>query len=131
MWPIQLIVLLVKAIQELSQQNEGLNTKISSLNSGKTLENNTDNKSVGEIVSADPNPFNTSTSITYTVNPGYKNATLSVISETGFEVAKIGVKQSGNNNFMFVGDLLKPGSYYAYLNVNGVIVDYRKIVLAK
>lgn len=85
----------------------------------------------GAISSVSPNPFSSSTTINYIIPENYKQANLSVVSESGIQSANVSIRESGKGFFVFAGETLKPGSYYCYLTVNGVIVDYQKIVLVK
>ncbi len=107
----------------LSQQGSG--------NATDTKGGATQAKVNGYISSVTPNPFSTSTSISYVIPENYKQASISVVSEMGVQAAQIAIKESGKGMFVFVGETLQTGSYYCYLNVDGVIVDYKHIVLTK
>jgi hypothetical protein len=131
-------------ITSLETQNKELMEKLEAVNAlilsqqerskgTETIGDATDTKVKvnGYISSVTPNPFSTSTAISYVIPENYKQASLSVVSEMGVQAAQIAIKESGKGMFVFVGETLKPGSYYCYLNIDGVIVDYKNIVLAK
>ncbi|MES2688763.1 MAG: tail fiber domain-containing protein [Bacteroidota bacterium] len=130
-------------ITSLEIQNKELSEKLDAVNallsSQKANGNGADAakadaanvKMNGFISSVSPNPFSSSTTINYVIPENYKQANLSVVSESGIQVANVSIRESGKGFFVFAGETLKPGSYYCYLTINGVIVDYQKIVLVK
>ncbi|MES2690744.1 MAG: tail fiber domain-containing protein [Bacteroidota bacterium] len=137
----KLFGVLTQGIKELHDQNKELTAKLDAVNALllSQKENSTTTaekdrgatKTKGYIESVTPNPFGVSTTIQYVIPENYRQANLSVVSESGIRAADFPINESGKGMFVFAGETLKPGAFYCYLSVNGVIVDYKKIVLAR
>ena len=93
------VVPLVKAVQELSKQNEDLQKQINEL---KAIMNNANSNAKSSVTLSDgsleqnkPNPFNKTTTIAYTLPQKYSNAQIVITDENGKMLKRMTVSGTG------------------------------------
>lgn len=129
----ELIPIMVKAIQELSHENEGLKTEMAEL---KTLLAN--KNSNGSVTAAaplleqnTPNPARGTTTIRYRVPESASSAKITFANENGQVVKTINVNSRGLG-LVNVGTAMLPAGVYTYsLWVEGKEMDGKKMVVAR
>ncbi|HYV93815.1 MAG TPA: tail fiber domain-containing protein [Chitinophagales bacterium] len=141
----EFVVPLVKAVQELSKQNDDLNVQIENqqkqidelksmiqtpadadtkkeaitLNGAATLEQNS------------PNPFNQQTTIRYTVPADYHSATIQISDMKGHVLKTYSINQAGKGELIINAGELASGTYQNSLVVDGAVIDTKQMMLAK
>lgn len=132
----KLVVPLVKAVQELSAQNDEMKKEIAELKA-LILQKNRSAASVdltGEAVAAIqqniPNPSINKTTISYTLPANVSNAEIVFTDNNGYSIKR--VKVSGKTGSIDVNtSTLSSGTYQYSLYVNGHMVDTKQMVLAR
>ncbi len=154
----RLTPLLVKSVQELSSQNDSLkqsnqalNDKLNALSdkinqienamsqccnsfsSNMQSANQSDSKiSVAPRLDQNvPNPFNSSSSISYYIPSGFHNAQLMITDASGKILKTYAITQTGSGKQMISGGELANGMYQYSLLVDGKIIDTKKMVISK
>lgn len=125
---------LIKAVQELSKENEEMKKELKEL---KELIKN--NSTIGitdpagmeqsELYQNVPNPFNQSTSIGYTVSSSAKKAVLTISSTDGRKMKEYNV--NGKGTVEISAGELSAGVYIYALIVDGKMIASRKITLTQ
>lgn len=135
----QFVVPLVKAVQELSQQNqfqqkvnddlkkelEELKNLIKNVTGINPIENIEESKLFQNI----PNSFNQSTTISYSIPTSAQNAMLTIVSLDGKTVKQFDLKNRDHNSVEINSGDLAPGVYLYSLIVNDKMVDSKKMTL--
>lgn len=127
----ELIPIMIKAIQELNQQNTDLKSQVT------TLSQTVDQLKKGTVVASAsdalinqnyPNPFTKSTLISFSVPQG-SNANI-IVSQTGSgKVVKTITLSSGASQLTFDGSSLAAGSYTYSLVVDGKKIDSKQMII--
>ena len=138
------MVPLVKAVQELSSQNEKLKSqnddleqRVAKLEAMMNAQSSTNTKlQTTNISSATleqniPNPLNTNTSIHYNVPAGSSKALLNVTDNSGITVKHISLNGSGKGIVNIEASSLSAGIYSYTLIVDGKIIATKKMVIAR
>ncbi|MFI5219912.1 MAG: tail fiber domain-containing protein [Bacteroidia bacterium] len=139
---IGLIPVLAEAIKEQKQIVDAKDAQIADLNTRLTaLEarlSETSSAKLSSFSTADasleqnnPNPFNQSTVIRFTVPKNYSSAQLVVTSVDGKSVRTYAINGSGAGEITINANELAAGSYSYSLNVNGKVIDTKSLVLTK
>ena len=141
----QFVVPLVKAVQELSKQNEeqlkindSLKKEINDLRD--FILNNQNNINVktiqinkasvnAQLFQNTPNPFNQSTVIRYTLPSNSKKAAIVITSLNGIKVKEFDLSNRNGQSFEMTGGLLSAGTYIYSLIVDGKFIDSKKMIL--
>lgn len=145
----EFVVPLVKAVQELSKQNDALkdqNTeledrlqKIEALLAGQTNSTVTGSASLQKIVIADggslgqniPNPFKNVTTINYTLPQKYTSAKMVITDKSGKIIKQINVSGVGKGTVQLDAANLSSGSYQYALWLDGKLSGSKQMVLVK
>ncbi|MDR0567435.1 MAG: tail fiber domain-containing protein [Prevotellaceae bacterium] len=149
----EFVVPLVKAVQELSEQNDRLQAQVHELAElvyslqGKDAAPSATtpkSKSTGEsgtglqvLAGASlqqnvPNPFSQSTVIRYTLPQACASAQLVVTATSGQAVRQIPLSCSGGAGSIAIeGGALPAGSYFYSLYVDGTLIDTKQMILTK
>ena len=138
---ISLIPVLTAGIQEQQTIIEQQNAKISQIESelARLKESNINAKNNAETstkvvkqsihLSADPNPFQKETKISYDMSESsYNVAQLRLTNSNGVEIRKITLSNAKGDYVINGSDLSTTGVYYVYLMVDNNIADVIKIV---
>ncbi len=144
---------LVKAVQELSKQNDSLNLKMSQFDNLK-IENeelksrlnlieqklgittqiknsSTIMLSTASLQQNIPNPFSNTTTINYSLPQKYSSAKIIVIDELGNTIKIFNLSGTGKGTINFSSPFRVGASYQYSLLVDGKLIDTKQMVLAK
>lgn len=131
----EFVVPLVKAVQELSQQNEELQKQITELKAlvGQQKHNNTQvisltNASIEQNV---PNPFENNTTISYVLPAKYSTAKIVFSGAEGKVLKQVNLSGYGKGSIMVRAAELPAGVYQYSLFVNDQLVQTRQMILSK
>jgi hypothetical protein len=135
----EFVVPLVKAVQELSEQNERLQALVESL-----LEKDADSPLLRSTTGLQdvatggaslqqnaPNPFNQSTQIKYYLPATVKTAYLCIYDLQGTQLKQTAIQERGEGVQTLYGSELKPGIYLYTLIADGQEVDTKRMILTK
>ena len=147
----EFVVPLVKAVQELSEQNNKLQEQVNELtglvnkllgkeenastfrseNSGSSTTGLAEPATKGASLEQNtPNPFNQSTVVRYTLPQTYNSAQVIIINASGSVVRQIPLS-TGTNSITIEGSSLQAGIYLYSLICDGNIIDTKRMVLTK
>jgi trimeric autotransporter adhesin len=150
----QFVVPLVKAVQELSEQNQALKQSndvqakanellkkdMAELRSiVLALKNNnvegsikiTENSNEAKLYQNVPNPFSKTTTIRYNIPANTKRAAITITTIDGIKVKTFELNSKGGQTLDISGGQLNAGTYIYTLEVDGVVVDSKKMILTK
>jgi len=144
----KLVVPLVKAVQELSQQNDELrkqndlqqkqidelrntvlvNQQLSNNNRSVQISSSTGGgREEASLQQNIPNPFNHTTIINYTLPKTYSSAKIIVTDKGGKILKQVNISGSGNGNLNVDASTLSSGAYQYSLYVDGKLVDTKQM----
>jgi len=138
----EFVVPLVKAVQELSAQNEQLQQQINELKGNNTaLRSSTNETGTSGIVNPvttqcklyqnTPNPFNQSTQIKYYLPQDVKTAYLYIYNLQGAQIKQFRITQRGEGVQLISASELAAGMYLFTLIADGQEVDTKRMILTK
>lgn len=155
----EFVVPLVKAVQELSSQNDSLkqsnqalsdklnalSNKINQIETAisqccniftsnmQTLNNQVQSKAINaaRLDQNVPNPFNNSSSISYYISSSFHNAQLTITNVSGQILKSFTITQNGYGKQIISANELASGAYQYTLLVDGKIIDTKKMVISK
>lgn len=141
----EFVVPLVKAVQELSKQNDDLTIEIENLKKEMA-----DLKSPGSTPAAvdtkvgsvtlnnvaileqnSPNPFDRQTTIRYTIPSEFHSATIQISDMKGHVLKTYSINQAGKGELIVNANELASGTYQNSLVVDGKVIDTKQMMLAK
>ncbi len=139
----QFVVPLVKAVQELSTQNEEqkkanealkkeleeLKTLVKNISSGNSTSAVESFES--KLYQNAPNPVNESTTIKYAIAPLTKKATLKIVGINGTSLKEFDLSGNSNGSVEINAGELAPGNYVYSLIIDNKVVDSKKMTLTK
>ncbi len=141
------VVPLVKAVQQLSAQNDSLKQSEKSLQSqleemkatiqmlvektGVNTSSSNITLSGASLQQNIPNPYNQTTTIRYTLPQQFTSAQIIVTDITGRAVKQISVSGSGQGSLQINARTLSSGTYNYSLIVDGKFIDTKKMILSK
>ena len=136
------IVPLVKAVQELSAQNEQLQRQINELKgNGVALRSSTTETGTTGIVNTvavqcklyqnAPNPFTQDTKISFYIPDNVNTASLNIYDLQGKQLMQFTITQRGESSHVISGHHFAAGMYLYALIVDGTVIDSKKMVLTK
>lgn len=128
------VVPLVKAVQELSKQNDEMKNEIAGLK--KLLNDKTNNGghisfSAASLEQNVPNPFGSTTTIAFTLPAKYISAAIVFTDKTGSIIRSETVSGSGKQNFTIDAHELASGIYQYSLFIDGSAVATKQMIAAK
>ncbi len=135
----EFVVPLVKAVQELSKQNDSLQKQNNDLEARLArLENMIKVPSLSTAVHLSsatlsqntPNPVNNSTNITYTLPSSFSIAKIVVTSKTGVVLKQINLSENKGSINVDAANL-SSGTYQYTLYVDGKMIDSKQMLIAK
>jgi len=130
------VVPLVKAVQELSQQNDELKSEIRNLKSEMKelkeimdMRQSTTNLSSAALEQNIPNPFTNSTTIHYTLPRKSEKAQIIITDKSGNTIKRFNVSGAGKDSVNVSAFGLINGTYNYSLIVDGKIIGSKQMVL--
>ncbi|NNV55491.1 tail fiber domain-containing protein [Limnovirga soli] len=137
----EFVVPLVKAVQELSNENEAqkkinadLQKQIDELKLLITQNNQQAVNAMPTGISLEqniPNPFNQSSTINYTIAEKFNSATIIITDNSGKTIKQFTLSSSGKGTVSIAKGSLANGLYHYSLYVNGKMVDSKKMEIIK
>ncbi len=145
----EFVVPLVKAVQELSKQNDSLKTqnqqlslRLDKIEAMLSQQNNTTNNSISNAQTVTlsggislsqniPNPFQNSTTINYSLPQNFSSAKIIVTDKSGKVLKEINVSGNGKGSLHVDASTLSSGAYQYSLYVDGRLIDTKQMVLTK
>ncbi|MCL1937807.1 MAG: tail fiber domain-containing protein [Candidatus Azobacteroides sp.] len=137
----EFVVPLVKAVQELSEQNAQLQEQINELKGNASLRsaaNETGTTGITDVVINQcilyqnaPNPFNRDTQIKFYIPESVKVAQLCINNLQGTQIKQILIAQRSEGSQWISGSELTAGIYLYTLIVDGKVVDTKQMILTK
>jgi trimeric autotransporter adhesin len=132
----EFVVPLVKAVQELSAQNDELKSRMERmealLSQNKTpLPSPNASLTGGFLEQNTPNPFEKSTNIRYTLPPHFSAAQIVITDNNGKTVKQVTVSGSGKGVITLDTFALSSGTYQYTLVVDGKRMDSKQMILVK
>lgn len=132
------VVPLVKGEQELSAQNDSLRAEIAQLKAMVTQLASRLNQSINSVKLSSasleqnvPNPFESSTTIAYTLPQNYSKAQLIITDKTGKTLKAIALSGNGKGSVNIDATSLSAGIYSYSMLVDGNLDGTKQMVLAK
>jgi trimeric autotransporter adhesin len=132
----KMVVPLVKAVQELAEQNEAMKKEIELLKENLlAMQDKNNNQGVylnDAILQQNvPNPFINNTSISYQL-PGFvKYAEIVISDKLGKNLKRVQLNGTGNGKIELNTQAMASGTYQYSLFVNGSMVDSKQMILSK
>lgn len=146
----EFVVPLVKAVQELSTKNDDLIAKETAQEKHihdleqriekletlmKLLPQTNDQKtrilSYSYLEQNVPNPFNSITTISYTLPDKYALAKITITDKSGRSIKEVNISGNGKGSLKIDAATLSSGAYYYSLYVNGKIIDTKQMLQAR
>ncbi|MEP7170194.1 MAG: T9SS type A sorting domain-containing protein, partial [Bacteroidota bacterium] len=139
----QFVVPLVKAVQELSKQNNNLKTENDSqqkqIDELKSMvQQLADEKKESAVLSNtaaldqnQPNPFSQQTVIRYAVPAGFTSAFVEISNISGQLLKTQSVLQSGKGQLILNANELSSGTYQYSLIIDGKVLESKQMILTK
>jgi hypothetical protein len=139
------VVPLVKAVQQLSEQNEelqkqnnNLEERITKLEATMNMQQSTTNnqEQTKNLYSASldqnkPNPFTKTTTIAYTLPQKFADAQIIITDKNGKTLKQINISGSGKGTVNVDAATLTSGAYNYSLYENGKLISSKQMVLTK
>lgn len=135
------VVPLVKAVQELSKQNDELKNEIAEMKSfyETFCNNSSDAKQLSNsqtlkpsnLEQNNPNPFKENTTIGFYISASSSKAVLKIFSMNGEEIKSFIISTKGKGQIEIAANTLAPGVYTYVLIVDDRTVDTKQMVVAK
>lgn len=140
---IEMIPLLVQAINEIKTENNHLKTALSELlgeglyqaktrkSAEMTTSINTADDAILSLSQNKPNPFSSSTSIEVSVPEYVKTAALFIFDMNGKQIKCVDITERGSSCIPVTSDGLAEGMYLYSLVTDGKVVGTKKMILVK
>jgi len=128
---------LVKAVQELSQRNDEMNSEIGHLKSeiaelkSHVFPGNPSTLTGASLEQNIPNPFTQSTAINYTLPQQYKLAKIIVTDKSGKALKEVNISGIGKNTVTVDASALSAGSYQYSLYVDGKLISTKQMIQSR
>ncbi len=133
----KMVVPLVKAVQELAEQNEEMKKEIALLKTMVNKESNTATQTV-QVTSAGilqnaPNPFKSSTNISYNLPENVLSAEIIISDVQGKSLKRIVLPSTATTKGIIAinGNAMAAGTYQYALYINGRVADSKQMIIAK
>ena len=127
---------LVKAVQELSQQNGELKKQLAELRALVLSGNPEAVKNITAVSDASfeqniPNPFGNTTNIKYNLPQQYALAKIVITDKTGKTLKEVNISGKGKGSLQIDSSLLSSGAYNYSLYIDGKIVGTKQMMMVK
>jgi hypothetical protein len=126
------VVPLVKAVQELSKENDELKSRLDKLEAALALQ--TQNVELGKNAKLEqnvPNPYNSITTISYYVPSNTHNPYINFYASNGALLKSVKLAGTGKGTINVTANELPSGAYRYSLMIDGKVVDSKQMVQAK
>lgn len=125
---VELIPLLVMALQEMSEEIENLK----SVELQKRAISETDEMYKEAVLyQNEPNPFDIATEIRYYLPAEMQNAAIYIYDMNGTQIQKHSLEKSGEGTLTIQGSELQAGMYLYSLIADGQVIDTKRMILTK
>jgi trimeric autotransporter adhesin len=125
----EFVVPLIKAVQELNQQNEDLEKRIEELE--RMISNKNLNSNHGYLQQNAPNPFSSNTTISYFVPGNASSPKVVITNMKGQTVKSISINNRGAGQVTISSGTLPAGSYNYTLWMDGKKMDSKQMILTR
>jgi hypothetical protein len=127
------VVPLVKAVQQLSQQNEDLQKQINELRAMMSSSNINTNIMINDasLSQNNPNPFTKTTTIAYSLPQKFAHAQIIITDKNGKTLKQINISGSGKGAVNIDAATLSAGAYNYALYADGKLISSKQMVLTK
>jgi len=129
------VVPLVKAVQELStqndelkKQNDDLAQRLTKLEAMMNVQQPTTNLSSVSLAQNVPNPFSNTTTINYSLPQQYSAAKIIIVNESGNTIKIFNLSGTGKGTVSFSSPFRVGASYQYSLLVDGKLVDTKQMI---
>ncbi len=123
----EFVVPLVKAVQELSQENNDLKKRIEKLEAMMNRRQSSLNVSSAALEQNLPNPFTNSTTIHYTLPEKFSSARIIITDKSGKSLKELNVSGSGKGSINVNAAMLSSGAYQYSLYIDGRLIDTKQM----
>ena len=123
--------LLVKAVQELSAENEALKKRIDKIEQLLLVNSKTIKLSNAALGQSVPNPNSNSTKITYNIPGDAANAQLTIDDMAGKKIKEIQLSNNDNGVLNIDTSKLRAGTYSYSLFVDGKLIETKQMIVTK
>jgi len=129
---MELIPILIKGMQELSQQNTDLKNQVAQLKQAVGQNSSSSNASLSSATLGQnfPNPFSQSTTISFSIPKETSTANI-VVSQTGTGKVIKSISVSGSSQLSFDASSLSAGAYTYTLYIDGKKIDSKQMIINK
>ncbi len=127
---IEMIPLLVKAIQEQQQTISVLQQKIEGLENNSAIQSNSGNNNSTSLMQNMPNPFSSETVVNIAVPASAKSALL-IISNSAGKIMQQIVLTNGKQSILVNGSNWAAGSYYCKLLVDNITLSQTTMLIVR
>lgn len=128
---IELIPLLIKAIQDLSDQVGALSSGNTTMHKSQTKKSVSVNDIVATLYQNTPNPFTDNTIISYVIPAEVQVANIYIYDMTGVQLACYPITTFGEGTITINANELYAGSFLYSLVIDGKLIDTKQMVLTK
>ncbi len=133
---IELIPLLIQAVQDLSDQISLLSYSSSKETVKQLAPQQAENNTEIEITTASlgqniPNPFTEVTEISYTIPTNAQQATIYIYSMSGVQLMKYELSTFGESSIIIGANELYTGTFLYSLVVDGKIIDTKQMIITE
>ena len=128
------VVPLVKAVQELSKQNEDLQKQIDELKAMMSSGSSNSKHIILSNASLEqnaPNPFSKTTTITYNLPEKFENAQIVVADKNGKTLRQVNIFGQGKGTITIDAAMLAAGTYNYSLIVDRKVISSKQMILTK
>jgi len=128
---VEMVPILVQTINELSSRLQKLESGLVYSKTRST--NNIEDKISNEVILKNniPNPFSTSTSITYNIPSDVKEAILYIYDMTGKQLKKLVINERGQGSISISADDFSDGMYIYALVIDGNVYSSKRMIVGK
>lgn len=133
------VVPLVKAVQELSKQNDDLKARLEKLEQANAQLSSASSAQSSQAIAVTnasleqniPNPLTNSTVIRYNIPAAFKTAQIIITDFSGKTIKQVTINTKGAGTLNVDASLLSNGAYSYSLIVDGKIISSKKMIVAK
>lgn len=118
-------------IVNLASQLAAIESRLAALEGTSSAKLSSVSNNEASLEQNNPNPFNQSTVISYTVPKNYSSAQIVITSVDGKAVRTYSISGSGRGSVTINANEIAAGTYTYSLNVNGKVIDSKTMMLTK